>query len=118
PVGRTRFPCRGPRFSDERERTPSASRTPRGIRGPRGTRPAPGLQGTGGLPPSDVADQPRRRGSGSHLSPASAGPFHATLKKLGFDFIEVPDGELDTMAPTVRALGPRDCLMLRGNPTP
>jgi len=43
-------------------------------------------------------------------------PFHVTLKKLGFDFIEVPDGEFDTMAPNVLAVGPRDCIMLEGNP--
>src|SRR5881396_3458595 len=43
-------------------------------------------------------------------------PFHMTLKKLGFDFIEVPDGEFDRMAPNVLAVGPRDCIMLEGNP--
>ena len=42
--------------------------------------------------------------------------FRTTLKEVGFDFIEVPDQEFDMMAPNVLAVGPRNCIMLEGNP--
>ena len=43
-------------------------------------------------------------------------PFWKFLKEEGFDFVEVPDEEFDTMAPNVLAVKPRDCIMLEGNP--
>ena len=43
-------------------------------------------------------------------------PFWTFLEEEGFDFVEVPDEEFDTMAPNVLAVKPRDCIMLEGNP--
>jgi len=43
-------------------------------------------------------------------------PFWRYLKEEGFDFVEVPDEEFDTMAPNVLAVRPRDCISLEGNP--
>jgi dimethylargininase len=43
-------------------------------------------------------------------------PFWRYLRAHGFQLIEVPDKEFATMGPNVLALGPRRCLMLRGNP--
>ena len=42
--------------------------------------------------------------------------FWNLLRDRGFRLIEVPEEELDTMAPNVLALGPRQCLMLEDNP--
>jgi len=43
-------------------------------------------------------------------------PFWKSLKEHGFEFVEVPDEEFDTMAPNVLAVAPRDCIVLEGNP--
>ena len=43
-------------------------------------------------------------------------PFWEHLGERGFEFVEVPDAEFDTMAPNVLAVGPRDCIMIKGNP--
>jgi len=43
-------------------------------------------------------------------------PFWEFLRDEGFDFVEVPDAEFDTMGPNVLALAPRRCLALEGNP--
>ena len=43
-------------------------------------------------------------------------PFWEFLREHGFDFVEVPDEEFQTMAPNVLAVAPRDCIMLEGNP--
>ena len=43
-------------------------------------------------------------------------PFWKFLREHGFDFVEVPDAEFETMAPNVLAVAPRDCIMLEGNP--
>jgi len=43
-------------------------------------------------------------------------PFCKFLREHGFDFVEVPDEEFETMAPNVLAVAPRDCIMLEGNP--
>ena len=43
-------------------------------------------------------------------------PFVQVLKEEGFDFVQVPDEEFDSMAPNVLAVRPRDCIMLEGNP--
>ena len=40
-----------------------------------------------------------------------------TFLDLGYRLIDVPDDEFDTMGTNVLALGPRDCVMLDGNPT-
>ena len=42
--------------------------------------------------------------------------FRQRLVAHGCDLIEVPDREFETMGTNVLALGPRDCLMLAGNP--
>jgi N-dimethylarginine dimethylaminohydrolase len=39
-----------------------------------------------------------------------------TLEGRGYDFVEVPDAEFETMGTNVLALAPRDCVMLNGNP--
>ena len=39
-----------------------------------------------------------------------------TLVELGYRLVDVPDDEFDTMGTNVLALGPRDCVMLDGNP--
>src|SRR2546425_982001 len=44
-------------------------------------------------------------------------PFWRFLQEHGFEFVEVPDGEFETMAPNVLAVAPRDCIMLEGNRT-
>ena len=44
------------------------------------------------------------------------GPFRQTLLDRGYRFIEVPDDEFETMGTNVLALGPRECVMLNGNP--
>jgi len=43
-------------------------------------------------------------------------PFWRFLQDHGFEFVEVPDEEFETMAPNVLAVAPRDCVMLEGNP--
>ena len=42
--------------------------------------------------------------------------FRQTLRQRGYRFVEVPDDEFETMGCNVLALGPRDCVMLNGNP--
>ncbi len=49
-------------------------------------------------------------------SPLMTVPFRERLLDLGFDLIEVPDEEFGSMGANVLALGPRDCVMLAGNP--
>src|SRR5213594_4077335 len=39
------------------------------------------------------------------------------LQEHGFEFVEVPNEEFETMAPNVLAVAPRDCIMLEGNRT-
>jgi N-dimethylarginine dimethylaminohydrolase len=42
--------------------------------------------------------------------------FRETLLRRGCRFVEVPDEEFETMGCNVLALGPRECVMLSGNP--
>ncbi len=42
--------------------------------------------------------------------------FRQFLQDRGYRFVEVPDDEFETMGTNVLALGPRDCVMLEGNP--
>lgn len=49
----------------------------------------------------------------SRLLPA---PFRRWLLGRGFQLLEVPDGEFDTMGCNVLAVEPRCCVMLAGNP--
>jgi N-dimethylarginine dimethylaminohydrolase len=49
----------------------------------------------------------------SRLLPAQ---FRARLLDRGIRLIDVPDEEFETMGTNVLALGPRDCVMLEGNP--
>ena len=42
--------------------------------------------------------------------------FRQTLQQRGYGFVDVPDEEFETMGANVLALGPRDCVMLNGNP--
>jgi dimethylargininase len=48
--------------------------------------------------------------------PLLAVPFVQELERRGFELIEVPEAEFATMGPNVLAVGPRDCVMLEGNP--
>ncbi len=48
--------------------------------------------------------------------PLMSVPFWQYLQEQGFNFVEVPAEEFDTMAPNVLALAPGQCLMLAGNP--
>ncbi|MBU0984754.1 MAG: amidinotransferase [candidate division Zixibacteria bacterium] len=43
-------------------------------------------------------------------------PFRMMLLERGIRLVEVPDNEYESMACNVLALGPRQCLMLSGNP--
>lgn len=43
-------------------------------------------------------------------------PFWQFLQARGFEFVEVPDEEFETMGPNVLAISPGVCLMLEGNP--
>ena len=42
--------------------------------------------------------------------------FRKTLLGRGYQFVDVPDDEFETMGCNVLALGPRECVMLNGNP--
>lgn len=42
--------------------------------------------------------------------------FRKTLLERGYRLVEVPDAEYETMGTNVLALGPRECVMLNGNP--
>jgi N-dimethylarginine dimethylaminohydrolase len=43
-------------------------------------------------------------------------PFREWLQARGFQFVEVPDAEYDNLGCNVLAVGPRQCVMLSGNP--
>lgn len=43
-------------------------------------------------------------------------PFYQMLIEKGFEFVEVPENEFNTMAPNVLAIRPKICLMIEGNP--
>jgi N-dimethylarginine dimethylaminohydrolase len=49
-------------------------------------------------------------------SPLLPVPFREWLLERGMRLVEVPDEEFESMGTNVLALGPRRCLMLRGNP--
>lgn len=49
-------------------------------------------------------------------SPLLPVPFRRQLERRGIRLVEVPEGEFDTMGCNVLAVGPRQCLMLEGNP--
>lgn len=49
-------------------------------------------------------------------SPLLPVPFRERLIGRGFELVEVPDGEFDTMGTNVLAIAPRVCVMLAGNP--
>jgi N-dimethylarginine dimethylaminohydrolase len=49
-------------------------------------------------------------------SPLMPVPFREWLLDRGIALVEVPDGEFETMACNVLAIGPRRCVMLDGNP--
>ncbi len=50
------------------------------------------------------------------FSPLLPVPFREWLIERGITLLEVPSVEYDTMAGNVLAVGPRDCVMLSGNP--
>jgi len=50
------------------------------------------------------------------FSPLLPVPFREWLLERGITLLEVPSVEHDTMAGNILAVGPRDCLMLSGNP--
>jgi N-dimethylarginine dimethylaminohydrolase len=49
-------------------------------------------------------------------SPLMPVPFREWLADRGIAFVEVPDSEFESMGANVLAVGPRDCIMLAGNP--
>ena len=49
-------------------------------------------------------------------SPLMPVGFRNTLLEKGFSLVEVPEAEFDSLGCNVLALGPRKCLMVRGNP--
>lgn len=49
-------------------------------------------------------------------SPLMPIPFRNELISRGYKFVEVPDAEFDSMGCNVLALGPRNVLMVKGNP--
>jgi N-dimethylarginine dimethylaminohydrolase len=48
--------------------------------------------------------------------PLTSVPFIQELQRRGFELVEVPEEEFDTMGPNVLAVAPRRCIMLEGNP--
>ena len=49
-------------------------------------------------------------------SPLLPVPFREALVARGIRFVEVPDGEFESMGANVLAIGPRECVMVEGNP--
>lgn len=49
-------------------------------------------------------------------SPLMPVPFREALLDRGIALVEVPDEEFESMGANVLAIGPRRCVMLRGNP--
>jgi len=49
-------------------------------------------------------------------SPLMPVPFRETLLERGFELIEVPESEFETMGCNVLTVAPRKCVMLAGNP--
>jgi len=49
-------------------------------------------------------------------SPLLPVPFRESLLDRGYTLVEVPDDEFESMGTNVLALGPRECVMLAGNP--
>lgn len=49
-------------------------------------------------------------------SPLMSVAFREFLLKRGIQLVEVPDEEFDSMGANVFAVGPRDCVMVEGNP--
>ncbi|MBT8253534.1 MAG: hypothetical protein HKN00_02495 [Flavobacteriaceae bacterium] len=49
-------------------------------------------------------------------SPLMPIKFRKMLKERGFEFIEVPDEEFESMGCNVLAIAPRQCIMVAGNP--
>lgn len=49
-------------------------------------------------------------------SPLMTVPFRIKLIDLGFELIEVPDEEFDSLGCNILAIAPRVCLMVKGNP--
>jgi len=49
-------------------------------------------------------------------SPMLPVPFRQLLLKHGYDLVEVPDEEFETMGCNVLAVGPRRCMAVEGNP--
>jgi N-dimethylarginine dimethylaminohydrolase len=50
------------------------------------------------------------------FSPLMPIPFRELLLQRGVKLVEVPDEEFDSMGCNVLAMGPRNCLMVAGNP--
>ena len=49
-------------------------------------------------------------------SPLMPVPFREHLLDRGIQFVEVPEAEFESMGANVLAIGPRDCVMVEGNP--
>lgn len=91
-----------------------------GLLAPRGVRvitvPLPHYKG-----PSDVFHlmsilSPVDKDLAVVYSPLMPIVFRELLIRLGYQFVEVPDEEFDTMGCNVLAIAPRKCLIVKGNP--
>jgi arginine deiminase len=78
--------------------------------------PLPHWRGPGGVLHLMSLVSPVDRDLAVVYSPLLPVPFREELIERGLRPVEVPDEEFDTMGTNVLALGPRECVMLAGNP--
>lgn len=78
--------------------------------------PLPHWRGPGGVLHLMSLISPVDRDLAVVYSPLLPVPFRQELVARGYGLVEVPDEEFETMGTNVLAIGPRDCLMLAGNP--
>jgi N-dimethylarginine dimethylaminohydrolase len=78
--------------------------------------PLPHWRGPGGVLHLMSLISPVDRNLAVVYSPLLPVPFRQRLIARGYELVDVPDEEFETMGTNVLALGPRDCLVLAGNP--
>jgi N-dimethylarginine dimethylaminohydrolase len=78
--------------------------------------PLPHWRGTGDVMHLMSLISPVDRDLAVVYSPLMPVPFREWLLERGYQLVEVPDEEFETMGTNVLALAPRRCLMLAGNP--
>jgi N-dimethylarginine dimethylaminohydrolase len=78
--------------------------------------PLPHWRGPGGVLHLMSLVSPVDRDLAVVYSPLLPVPFREELIERGLRPVEVPDEEFETMGTNVLALGPRECVMLAGNP--